>query len=152
MKEVIDCCDLVVLVLIETLLGISLLEAVFLQHFNKLWLQRYLVLADNEARVLNHRLVHGSVPLMVHYLIRVKSLLRIILKYFVHQIGTAFGHPGRYLEFAVEDLLVKFVRVRVLERQVPADHRKKDDATAPHVNLCTVVLFSCDHFRSCVAR
>ena len=54
--------------------------------------------------------------------------------------------------FGSHDLLVEVRSLWVFERQVTADHRVKDNATAPNISFETVVSFACNHFWRCVAR
>lgn len=59
---------------------------------------------------------------------------------------------ARYQIIAVEDLLVKFIRVGVLKWQVPAGHCIEDNAAAPNVRDQPVVALACNHLWRCIAR
>lgn len=57
----------------------------------------------------------------------------------------------RYFEIASQYLLVEIGGLGVLEGEEPADHRIKDDTTAPDVGLKTQVLLARDHLGCRVA-
>lgn len=72
--------------------------------------------------------------------------LGVDVKYFLNHVLALGRDKARYQIVTVEYFLIKLARIRVFERQVPADHCVEDDAQTPYVGLKTPVTASSDHF------
>lgn len=85
LEEVVDCCDLVVLVSIQALCCIVFLEAIPFEIAQQRGLNRDFILPNNKPLTLAHRLV-CLVPRVLLDLLCRESLIRISLKYLVNQV------------------------------------------------------------------
>lgn len=90
-------------------------------------------------------------PGMLTDLIDAVSFLRICNQYLTDQILGLLADVVSDGVLAVHYLVVELVSVRVFEGQVATQHGVQDHATRPDVDLQTVVVLACHHFRSSVA-
>lgn len=128
------------------------LEAVLVEHADDGLLERYLVLADDEPAVVDHGLVGFAVPLVRRDVLRGVARLRVHVEYFLDELSAVVANPVGNFELAVNDLLVEYVGVLVLEGQVAADHGKQDDSAGPDVYLGPMIGLATDHLWRRIAR
>jgi len=74
------------------------------------------------------------------------ALAGVDIEHAVQEGPCLLGHIGRNLEVPPHDLVVKGLRVRIVEGQVPTQQGEQNDARRPNVRLQRVVLQSGDHF------
>jgi hypothetical protein len=86
-QQIIDSCNLVVLVIIKALLGIVSLKAKLLKHFNDTRLYRNNILTNDQSLVLANRLIYLE-PLVLSNISRSISLIRVSIKDTLHYIFT----------------------------------------------------------------
>ena len=126
-------------------------EPKLLKVWKHAWLDRNLVLSDNEPLSFIDRRVGLSVPIMFFYGLNSKTSIRVNFHYLAKKVLTVIAETFRHLELPGEDLLVKFTSVFIFERQIPSYHREQNNAAWPDVNAWAIVQLPLDHFRCCVA-
>lgn len=58
-----------------------------------------------------------------------------------------------YFVTASHDLLEQRMRIGITKRQMPTQHSKENDTTAPNIRIQWIIApLSLDHLRRCVAR
>lgn len=80
-----------------------------------------------------------------------KPLVGLCLQNFLDEFFVAWSDKSRNQIVTGEDLFVKLVCVGIFEWQVAACHCVQDDSGRPDVAAKTMVAFSSDHFRCCIA-
>ena len=80
------------------------------------------------------------------------SQFRIRLHDVLHHVFSLLVDVAWDEILTTENLFVKFVRVRVLKRQIANCHRVEYYAEGPKISIQTMVALACYHFRRGVAR
>ena len=132
--EVVNSCDLVVLIIIYAFFRIVRLESKLLNHLEYLGLGWDRILADNEAFILAYRRVLLEPPVLPD-IARRETSIWVCVQNLGKDIAPVLGNKLRQYKVALENLFVKLCCIGVFKGQVPAYHRVKNDSTAPHVHL-----------------
>ena len=107
MQKIVSCGHLVVFVLIKTHHSKIGFESKLVQIAHHAWLDRDLILANDESFRLADGLVLISVPGVVHDLLRGQPLVRIGLHDSLQHVLAVLGKILWHLEFTGENLLVQ---------------------------------------------
>ena len=81
-----------------------------------------------------------------------EALGRIRIQDARYQVLGLIAEERRQFVLSIQNLLVQFLRVLVLERQIAADHGVQDDSAGPNVGTESEVPLALDHLGRSVAR
>lgn len=99
---------------------------VFFEHSDNFWVDWDRFLADVDRRGVGWLVLAHGVPGVCSDIIDRESLRRVRIQDMVDQILGLLGEEARHLVLRLDDLLVEFLRILILEGQVPAHHRVQD--------------------------
>mmetsp|Transcript_106822 Transcript_106822/g.309002 ORF Transcript_106822/g.309002 Transcript_106822/m.309002 type:complete len:273 (-) Transcript_106822:95-913(-) len=102
--------------------------------------------------VFQRGLRHLLVPSVVTYPRQCEPLGRICGEHAADEVRNLVRDEVGHLVLGGADLAVELCVVRVLERQIAADKRKKDHTTTPDVNHWGMVLLASNHLGRGIAR
>lgn len=150
--EVVCRCNVRMLVALKLLSCVLWINLELVQHHEYFLIYLYIGISYIDARP-NRLFLRAIllVPIMVSNSLDWDSLVWIRGQDFVQEVFCERSHEVWHFKLPCEDFLIEFCCVRVFERKVPTDHGIENDASAPDVYLCRLVLLARYHLRRSVA-
>ena len=117
---------------------------------NDLHIYWYRVLTNVDAMILFN--LGLLIPRVTSDSLDIKPFLWVCAQNLPYQVLTRITDKFWDLILSIENLMVKFVGLGVLERQEATNHCIYDNSTTPHISRETIIFLTGNHLWGCIAR